>query len=71
MNEPGRTPAEAALQRSRNLPIALLFLGTIINYVTVTQSLFSIVSPKLQIGASEVLNVFRRLCKSLVGLISS
>ena len=47
MNEPGRTPAEAALQRSRNLPIALLFLGTIINYVTVTQSLFSIVSPEL------------------------
>ena len=54
MNEPSRTPAEAALQRSRNLPIALLFLGTIINYVTVTQSLFSIVSPELELVSPEL-----------------
>ena len=46
MNEPSRTPAEAALQRSRNLPIALLFLGTIINYVD--RQVLSLLKPSIE-----------------------
>ena len=46
MNEPSRTPAEAALQRSRNLLIALLFLGTIINYVD--RQVLSLLKPSIE-----------------------
>ena len=46
MNEANRTPAEAALQRSRNLLIALLFLGTIINYVD--RQVLSLLKPSIE-----------------------
>ncbi len=46
MIEANRTPAEAALQRSRNLLIALLFLGTIINYVD--RQVLSLLKPSIE-----------------------
>ena len=46
MDQTGRTPAEAALQRSRNLLIALLFLGTIINYVD--RQVLSLLKPSIE-----------------------
>ncbi len=46
MDEPSRTTAEAALQRSRNLLIALLFLGTIINYVD--RQVLSLLKPSIE-----------------------
>ncbi len=46
MIEANRTPDEAALQRSRNLLIALLFLGTIINYVD--RQVLSLLKPSIE-----------------------
>ncbi len=46
MTQANRTPAEAALQRSRNLLIALLFLGTIINYVD--RQVLSLLKPSIE-----------------------
>jgi MFS transporter, ACS family, hexuronate transporter len=46
MTQANRTPAEAALQRSRNLLVGLLFLGTIINYVD--RQVLSLLKPSIE-----------------------